>query len=139
MAVPRMMQSRSAQLSLLVIGIAVFSLALLFALASRMAGTRGGGGGGDVEYVGNQIVSAIEAYRVENGRLPGSLSQLVPKYIPKIEQPNWGTARWEYWLGHEKGRFVLQVYEGTTSWLGRPSMIFDSLHGDRHWHYDDAD
>jgi len=138
MAVPRMMQSRSAQLSLLVIGIAVFAMALLFVLANRKAGTRGGGGG-DVEYVGNQIVNAIETYRVENGRLPGSLSQLVPNYIPKIEQPNWGTGQWEYRPDPEKGRFVLQVHDSSSGWLGRPCMWYDSQGSDRRWHHDDAD
>ncbi len=68
--------------------------------------------------IGDNIVSAIEQYRVDTGLYPVSLDQLMPKYLPKIEPPVAGRCVWQYKqdtrLGFTLGYHVGPMYEEDT-------------------------
>jgi type II secretory pathway pseudopilin PulG len=45
---------------------------------------------------GAVIVEALLRYRAEHETYPTELSELVPEYAPRIEEPSWGLERWRY-------------------------------------------
>jgi hypothetical protein len=45
---------------------------------------------------GAVIVEGLLRYRAEHGTYPVELSELVPRYVPAIEEPTWGLERWRY-------------------------------------------
>lgn len=62
---------------------------------------------------GDRIVAAIRTYREQNGRYPGQLNDLVPDFLPEIEQPTVGDCRWNYRADRNHG-FVLSYFVGPT-------------------------
>jgi len=83
---------------------------------------------------GEEIVAAVEAYKVSNKRYPEKLAQLQPKYIGKIPQPAPGT------------NFVYAVSsDGTVAWFGYQASsggLSEYGSGTRKWRdieYDDSD
>ena len=47
--------------------------------------------------LGDQIVSALRAYKDRHACFPASLDDLVPECVSAIEQPSWGTGSWIYY------------------------------------------
>ena len=45
---------------------------------------------------GNQIVSALEAYRADHGNYPLKLEELQPDYLADVPEANWGNREWHY-------------------------------------------
>lgn len=45
---------------------------------------------------GADIVAGLESYRARHGTYPEQLQDLVPEYVPRIEEPTWGLERWRY-------------------------------------------
>lgn len=45
---------------------------------------------------GADIVGALAAYRTDHGTYPQQLAMLVPRYIPGVQPPTWGTRKWHY-------------------------------------------
>jgi|SRR6185503_1018121 len=83
---------------------------------------------------GEEIVAAVEAYKVSNKRYPEKLAQLQPKYIGKIPRPAPGT------------NFVYAVSsDGTVAWFGYQASsggLSEYGSGTRKWRdieYDDSD
>ena len=83
---------------------------------------------------GEEIVAAVEAYKVSNKRYPEKLAQLQPKYIGKIPRPAPGT------------NFVYAVSsDGTVAWFGYQassgglSEYGSGTHKWRDIEYDDSD
>jgi len=83
---------------------------------------------------GEEIVAAVEAYKVSNKRYPEKLAQLQPKYIGKIPRPAPGT------------NFVYAVSsDGTAAWFGYQASsggLSEYGSGTRKWRdieYDDSD
>jgi len=76
---------------------------------------------------GNQIVAAVEAYKLANKRYPEKLAQLQPKFLQKIPQPAPGT-NFVYaassdgtsaWFGFQTERDTLVEYDSQTRrWQG---------------------
>jgi len=70
---------------------------------------------------GNEIVAALERFRVDSGKYPETLDQLSPKYLAEIRQPAWGLKAWKYRIVSD--RFDLTVDEsvktgnGDARWL----------------------
>ena len=48
------------------------------------------------EKTGDQIIAALEKYKIEKGSYPDTLSQLVPTYVGRITSPRYGERRWDY-------------------------------------------
>ena len=58
---------------------------------------------------GNQIVTALEAYKADHGVYPQDLGELVPKYLREIPPPVAGDRQWGYLPGDVGERFDLTV------------------------------
>jgi len=76
--------------------------------------------------IGNEIVSALQAYHDDNGRYPASLNQLVPKYLGEIKEPPWGDSGWEYGgspallkVGYESNGtlYPMMIYNQEQGWI----------------------
>ena len=83
---------------------------------------------------GEEIVAAVEAYKVSNKRYPEKLAQLQPKYLGKVPKPAPGT------------NFVYAVSsDGTVAWFGYQASsggLSEYGSGTRKWRdieYDDSD
>ena len=74
--------------------------------------------------IGDEIVNALEAYRLEHGQYPSSLEMLVPKYLDKIKSPPWGNSGWQY-MGSPIGLTVGYKSHGGLY----PNMSYHSKHG----------
>lgn len=48
------------------------------------------------QLAGDQIVTALEKYKAEQGHYPNQLSELMPSYISQIKSPQYGEKRWDY-------------------------------------------
>ena len=74
---------------------------------------------------GEEIVAAVEAFKLGNKRYPGKLAELQPKYLGKIPRPAPGT-NFVYgvssdgtaaWFGYQRSRGGLSEYDsGTRKW-----------------------
>ena len=74
---------------------------------------------------GEEIVAAVEAYKVSNKRYPEKLADLQPKYLGKIPKPAPGTNfvyatssdRGTAWFGYQTLKDVFREYNsGTRKW-----------------------
>ena len=45
---------------------------------------------------GDQIIAALEKYKVQRGVYPDVLSELEPGYIGRITSPRYGEKKWDY-------------------------------------------
>jgi len=70
---------------------------------------------------GEQIVTALEAYRSAEGEYPDSLPQLAPRFVPQVEPPLWGMQQWRYRLVSAE-IFQLSVPKNET---GYPALNYD--------------
>ena len=104
---------------------------LLGTLAAVIVGlivARGTGGRESVEAAmdqGAEIVTAIEAYRHEHGRLPRKLSDLVPAQLTALPEAPWGDRTWRY---ADLGENVYQLSVWANS-EGYPSVYYQSDSG----------
>ena len=83
-----------------------------------------------------QIVAAVEAYKLGNKRYPEKLAQLQPKYLPKIPQPAAGT-NFVYatssdgmtaWFGYQTQRDTFVEYDSRTrKWENLDYSASDAL------------
>jgi hypothetical protein len=46
--------------------------------------------------LGAAVVAALQAHRADTGTYPAALEDLVPAYLPRLEQPTWGLEQWRY-------------------------------------------
>jgi hypothetical protein len=72
---------------------------------------------------GDQIVAAVEQYKLDKGRYPDALSALVPQYISAIQNPRYGKRQWEY-RTYPDGAFGLfvsgsQIYHDAYMYVSR--------------------
>ena len=77
----------------------LFILCFLIAIGLFVSSCRGHFGSAEEESIKAQakpIIEAIEKYKKDNGKYPENLSDLVPKYIPSIKNPNLGVKKWKY-------------------------------------------
>jgi hypothetical protein len=71
--------------------------------------------------IGNEVVSALDAFMKDNEHYPDSLGELSPKYIGEIPSPAWGLRQWKY--SSQGKEFSLSVDEsrrtgdGNSRWL----------------------
>lgn len=63
---------------------------------------------------GDQVFLALDKYFQANRTLPGSLNELVPKYLPEIPKPTVGTKEWEYRVTPQRDVCHLIFSEGGT-------------------------
>jgi hypothetical protein len=56
------------------------------------------------------VIDGITRFRAQNGRLPDSLDELVPAYLPRLPDAPRAASRWEYstW-GVNREHFALTV------------------------------
>ena len=65
--------------------------------------------GGDFQR-GDAIIVALEKYRTDHGTYPDTLDALVPKYLPAVQEPDYGERRWVYITYNEKGAYGLFMW-----------------------------
>ena len=102
------------------LGKLLFFLPLLVTLC--IAGCSNGQGRIDeTKQKGNQIIRALEQFRIDRGQYPKSLADLSPKYIRELPPPTWGLKTWQY--ESDGSEFTLRVDEsvhtgdGNSRWL----------------------
>lgn len=78
---------------------------------------------------GREIVKALEEFEQRNGRLPSSLEELVPTFVPAIRPPLVGNSGWIYQT-IPAGRFLLEFSESS----GYPSCWYSTAQ--KEWHAD---
>jgi hypothetical protein len=81
---------------------------------------------GESQKRGEQIVSALRAYKQENAKYPETLTGLLPKYINRIDPPRAGNRVWDYKTYDNGSNFVLK-FEGD-SWR-EPTYWYESKLG----------
>lgn len=47
---------------------------------------------------GIRIFGALNSYRQQYGFYPVNLKALVPKFLKSVENPSYGTQKWQYWV-----------------------------------------
>jgi len=50
----------------------------------------------ETKHRGDMVCRALEAYRARTGKVPDSLQQLQPDFLPEIPQPTVGKRAWTY-------------------------------------------
>jgi hypothetical protein len=64
----------------------------------------------EVRRAAQPLIAAVERFRTERGRLPGSLQELTPQYLVALTPPPIGAKRWEYeTLGQGNGHEYFSV------------------------------
>jgi len=61
---------------------------------------------------GNEIISALEAYRAKHQSYPAKLEELVPMYLSEIKSPLAGNGQWKYVTGGNEGKGFYLGFEG---------------------------
>lgn len=90
---------------------------------------------GPIRTDGGKVISAIERYRISHGALPEKLTDLVPGYLPRLEQVRYQynkahelpyslfnrtlSSNWVYKTSHDKSSFALAIE-------AKPVFVYDS-------------
>ena len=77
----------------------------------------------ETERQGSLIITGLERYRVDNGRYPDSLKQLVPQYLEDIPTPAWGLRRWHYDRSLKPTQEVQRMYGARNRDWGTDTVI----------------
>lgn len=78
--------------------------------------------------IGDEIVTALKAFRKETAVFPDTLADLVPNYMERIPAPVAGVPRWFYRVDGYTGEFALEF--GSMWQRGKypdPSYAIDSI------------
>ena len=51
--------------------------------------------------IGNEIKGALEEYAQKHSKYPKNLNELVPEFLPEINNPRWGMKKWSYSIQSE--------------------------------------
>lgn len=81
--------------------------------------------------IGDEIIQAIEAYKLKGGVYPPTLDALVPKYLGGIRQPVAGECQWKYHRSPDGGFYSLLFEES-----GSHPRRYSRSTGSKWWNYD---
>jgi hypothetical protein len=79
---------------------------------------------------GNEIVKALENYKLTHGVYPRKLHELVPDTLAGIPDPGIGMNEWEYNVYPDGLKFDLNVYSKNRA----PYMFYHSYDSSKKWH-----
>lgn len=79
---------------------------------------------------GNEIVQAIETYRMKNAKPPATLNELVPRYLPEIKSSGIGEGKWHYSVTND-GRIAFSSLGGSRNEPGIAYSFSKKI-----WHVD---
>ena len=79
---------------------------------------------------GEHLRRAIEKYHADKTKLPETLTDLIPEYLPVIQPPTAGSQVWRYHKNADGVHFEL-MFQAQTAF---PMCVYDSKHPQMGWH-----